>query len=41
MRIAKDIMHHQLQDSAQAADMSRDKSKTEDYIQQMQGLLWL
>ncbi|KAM4592796.1 uncharacterized protein PAE49_003553 isoform 1-T2 [Odontesthes bonariensis] len=41
MRIAKDIMHRQLQDSVQTADMSRDKSKTEDYIQQMKGLLWL
>ncbi|KAK9542985.1 hypothetical protein VZT92_000802 [Zoarces viviparus] len=41
MRIAKDIMRRQQQDNAEASELSVEKSKTEEYIQQMQGLLWL
>ncbi|XP_056234133.1 uncharacterized protein zgc:113276 [Seriola aureovittata] len=41
MRIAKDIMRHRQQDSGGASDLSGEKFKTEEYIQQMQGLLWL
>ncbi|KAM4743682.1 uncharacterized protein FYW61_021979 [Anableps anableps] len=41
MRIAKDIMHHQMQDRGHDSEMGRGKSRTEEYIQQMQGLLWL
>uniref|UniRef100_A0A8C4HYW5 Zgc:113276 n=1 Tax=Dicentrarchus labrax TaxID=13489 RepID=A0A8C4HYW5_DICLA len=41
MRIAKDIMRHQKQDNAEASELSGEKSKTEEYIKQMQGLLWL
>ncbi|XP_029283630.1 uncharacterized protein LOC115005809 isoform X2 [Cottoperca gobio] len=41
MRIVKDIMSHQQQDNAEASELSGEKSKTEEYIQQMQGLLWL
>ncbi|XP_070818471.1 uncharacterized protein [Chaetodon trifascialis] len=37
MRIAKDIMRRQQQDD----DLSGEKSTTEEYIQQMRGLLWL
>ncbi|XP_076610173.1 uncharacterized protein LOC143332469 [Chaetodon auriga] len=37
MRIAKDIMRRQQQDD----ELSGEKSKTEEYIQQMRGLLWL
>ncbi|XP_034734656.1 uncharacterized protein zgc:113276 isoform X2 [Etheostoma cragini] len=41
MRIAKDIMRRQQQDTAEASELSGGKSKTEEYIKQMQGLLWL
>ncbi|XP_059209529.1 uncharacterized protein zgc:113276 [Centropristis striata] len=41
MRIAKDVMRRQKQDNTEASQLSGEKSKTEDYIQQMQGLLWL
>uniref|UniRef100_A0A096LRA1 Zgc:113276 n=1 Tax=Poecilia formosa TaxID=48698 RepID=A0A096LRA1_POEFO len=41
MRIAKDIMHHQMQDRGQDSEMGKGKSKTEEYIQQMKGLFWL
>ncbi|KAF1392662.1 hypothetical protein PFLUV_G00030390 [Perca fluviatilis] len=41
MRIAKDIMRRQQQDNAEASELSGEKSKTEEYIKQMQGLLWL
>ncbi|XP_041646046.1 uncharacterized protein zgc:113276 [Cheilinus undulatus] len=42
MRIAKDIMHyHQQQKDSDVSALDREKSKTEEYIQQMQGLLWL
>lgn len=38
MRIAEDIMRR---DSGAASEMSGGKSKNEEYIRQMQGLLWL
>ncbi|KAL7406210.1 hypothetical protein ABVT39_015515 [Epinephelus coioides] len=41
MRIAKDIMRRQQHDNTEASELSGEKSKTEEYIQQMQGLLWL
>uniref|UniRef100_A0A3B3Z593 Uncharacterized protein n=1 Tax=Poecilia mexicana TaxID=48701 RepID=A0A3B3Z593_9TELE len=41
VRIAKDIMHHQMQDRGQDSEMGKGKSKTEEYIQQMKGLFWL
>uniref|UniRef100_A0A8C9X2I2 Zgc:113276 n=1 Tax=Sander lucioperca TaxID=283035 RepID=A0A8C9X2I2_SANLU len=41
MRITKDIMRRQQQDNAEASELSGEKSKTEEYIKQMQGLLWL
>nr|XP_015808975.2 uncharacterized protein zgc:113276 [Nothobranchius furzeri] len=41
MRISKDIIHHQNQNSGLVSDMKGGKSKTEEYIQQMQGLFWL
>uniref|UniRef100_UPI0037E7F986 uncharacterized protein n=1 Tax=Semicossyphus pulcher TaxID=241346 RepID=UPI0037E7F986 len=41
MRIAKDIMSRQQQDDSDASELSGEKSKTEEYIQQMRGLLWL
>ncbi|XP_028258552.1 uncharacterized protein LOC114433934 [Parambassis ranga] len=41
MRIAKDIMQHHQQDIEQASEVSAETSKTEEYIQQMRGLLWL
>ncbi|XP_061565685.1 uncharacterized protein zgc:113276 isoform X2 [Cololabis saira] len=41
MRIARDLFHRQQQDNRHASDTKGDKLKTEDYIQQMQGLLWL
>uniref|UniRef100_A0A4W6CKL4 Zgc:113276 n=1 Tax=Lates calcarifer TaxID=8187 RepID=A0A4W6CKL4_LATCA len=41
LRIAKDIVRRQKQDSGEASERSGEKSKTEEYIQQMQGLLWL
>ncbi|XP_068586802.1 uncharacterized protein zgc:113276 [Cebidichthys violaceus] len=41
MRIAKDIMCRQQRDIAEASELSVEKCKTEEYIQQMQGLLWL
>lgn len=41
MRIAKDIMRRWQQDNSEASELSGVKSKTEEYIQQMQGLLWL
>ncbi|KAK5935511.1 hypothetical protein CgunFtcFv8_020867 [Champsocephalus gunnari] len=40
IRIAKDIMRGQKQHHADASELSGEKSKTEEYIQQMQGLLW-
>uniref|UniRef100_A0A3P9Q4I5 Zgc:113276 n=1 Tax=Poecilia reticulata TaxID=8081 RepID=A0A3P9Q4I5_POERE len=41
LRIAKDIMRHQMQDRGQNSEMGKGKSKTEEYIQQMKGLFWL
>lgn len=41
MRIAKDIICRQQRDSAEASELNEEKSKTEEYIQQMKGLLWL
>ncbi len=41
MRIAKDITRRQQQDNAETSELSGEKSKTEEYIQQMRGLLWL
>lgn len=41
MRIAKDIMQRHQQDIEQASEVSVQTSKTEEYIQQMRGLLWL
>ncbi|KAI9533113.1 hypothetical protein NQZ68_026666 [Dissostichus eleginoides] len=41
IRIAKDIMRGQKQHHADASELNGEKSKTEEYIQQMQGLLWL
>lgn len=40
MRIAKDILRRQQQKNVEVSELS-GKSKTEEYIQQMQGLLWL
>ena len=39
MRVAKDISRQQ--DNTEASELRGEKSKTEEYIQQMQGLLWL
>lgn len=36
MRIAKDIMH-----LVEQTNGAPERSKTEEYIQQMQGLMWL
>ncbi|XP_071389722.1 uncharacterized protein [Centroberyx affinis] len=41
MRIAKDIMRRQQQNNGEASEMAPERSKTEEYVQQMQGLLWL
>ncbi|XP_053176713.1 uncharacterized protein zgc:113276 [Scomber japonicus] len=41
MRIAKDIVLRQQQTNVEVSELSGGKSKTEEYIQQMQGLLWL
>nr|XP_040017799.1 uncharacterized protein zgc:113276 [Gasterosteus aculeatus aculeatus] len=41
MRIAKDIMRQQRGDNAKPSEQRGEKSKHEEYIQQMQGLLWL
>lgn len=41
MRIAKDIMHRQMQDEGQNSVTRRGKLRTEEYIQQMQGIFWL
>ncbi|XP_073319929.1 uncharacterized protein [Pagrus major] len=41
MRIVKDIKRRQEQGDAECPELSGEKSKTEEYIQQMQGLLWL
>ncbi|XP_068455539.1 uncharacterized protein zgc:113276 isoform X2 [Clinocottus analis] len=42
MRIANDILRRRLQqDSEEASDRRGQKCKTEEYIQQMKGLLWL
>ncbi|KAF7656050.1 hypothetical protein LDENG_00046810 [Lucifuga dentata] len=41
LRIAKDIMFQQQQDNGESAELTGEKSKTEEYIQQMQGLIWL
>lgn len=41
MRIAKDIIWYQPQDVLKVSELSGQKSKTEEYIQQMKGLLWL
>lgn len=41
MRIAEDILQCKLQCSREPSDLRGSKSKTEDYIKQMQGLLWL
>ncbi|XP_058485608.1 uncharacterized protein zgc:113276 isoform X1 [Solea solea] len=40
-RITEDIMRHRQQDSGAASELNGEKSKTREYIQQMQGLLWL
>ncbi|XP_051800811.1 uncharacterized protein zgc:113276 [Acanthochromis polyacanthus] len=40
-RIAKDIMWRHQQDNEQASEGSGEKSTTEEYIEQMRGLLWL
>ncbi|KAM4630492.1 uncharacterized protein ACJ7VT_000191 [Polymixia lowei] len=39
MRIAKDIIQQQCK--GKASEMTGEKSKTEEYVQQMHGLLWL
>ncbi|XP_065327623.1 uncharacterized protein zgc:113276 [Pelmatolapia mariae] len=41
MRIAKDIIGRHQQKGGQALKLSGQKPKTEEYIQQMRGLLWL
>lgn len=41
MRIAKDIIRRQQRDNAEASELHEEKAKTEEYIQQMRGLLWL
>ncbi|XP_070688451.1 uncharacterized protein [Pempheris klunzingeri] len=41
MRIAKDIMQRQQQDNEEASELNGERCKTEEYIQQMRGLLWL
>lgn len=41
MRIAKDIMRRHQQDTDDSPELRGEKSKTEEYIQQMRGLLWL
>ncbi|XP_071756509.2 uncharacterized protein LOC139912574 [Centroberyx gerrardi] len=41
VRIAKDIMRRQQQNNGEASEMAPERSKTEEYVQQMQGLLWL
>ncbi|XP_054627976.1 uncharacterized protein zgc:113276 [Dunckerocampus dactyliophorus] len=41
MRIAKDIRHHHNKNSIEATELSAGRCTTEEYIQQMQGLLWL
>ncbi|XP_047435681.1 uncharacterized protein zgc:113276 isoform X2 [Mugil cephalus] len=41
MRIAKDIIRRHQQDTDQSSEPREEKSKTEEYIQQMRGLLWL
>ncbi|XP_044048397.1 uncharacterized protein zgc:113276 [Siniperca chuatsi] len=41
MRITKDIMRRQQKNNADASELNGEKSKTEEYIQQMKGLLWL
>uniref|UniRef100_A0A3P9JNT0 Zgc:113276 n=1 Tax=Oryzias latipes TaxID=8090 RepID=A0A3P9JNT0_ORYLA len=41
MRIAEDILQCKLQSTREPSDLRGSISKTEDYIKQMQGLLWL
>ncbi|XP_005724406.1 uncharacterized protein LOC102192170 [Pundamilia nyererei] len=41
MRIAKDIIGRHQQKGGQAVELSGQKPKTEEYIQQMRGLFWL
>ncbi|CAJ1049471.1 uncharacterized protein zgc:113276 [Xyrichtys novacula] len=41
MRITKDIMHRRQREDSNLSELREEKSKTEDYIQQMRGLLWL
>ncbi|XP_024151624.1 uncharacterized protein zgc:113276 isoform X1 [Oryzias melastigma] len=41
MRITEDILRCELQSTREAFDLRGNKSTTEDYIQQMQGLFWL
>ena len=41
MRIAKNIKLRQRQDDAECSELCAEKSKTEEYIQHMRGLLWL
>uniref|UniRef100_A0A3P8UH82 Zgc:113276 n=1 Tax=Amphiprion percula TaxID=161767 RepID=A0A3P8UH82_AMPPE len=41
MRIAKDILRRQQQDNDQDSEGNGEKSTTEEYIEQMRGLLWL
>ncbi|XP_029944420.1 uncharacterized protein LOC115386295 [Salarias fasciatus] len=41
MRIAKDIMRRHDWDGSQMSKTSGEKTKTEEYVQQMHGLLWL
>lgn len=41
MRIARDIIGRHQQKGGQALELSGQKPKTEEYIQQMRGLFWL
>lgn len=41
MRIAKAITGRQERDVLKVSELSGEKSKTEEYVQQMKGLLWL
>uniref|UniRef100_A0A3Q1IRX1 FAD/NAD(P)-binding domain-containing protein n=1 Tax=Anabas testudineus TaxID=64144 RepID=A0A3Q1IRX1_ANATE len=41
LRIAKDIVRRQQQDGGEACELSGEKSKADEHIQQMQGLFWL
>ncbi|XP_034536190.1 uncharacterized protein zgc:113276 [Notolabrus celidotus] len=41
LRIAKDIMRRETLEDVNISDLRGEKCKTDEYIQQMQGLLWL